>query len=122
MSKPVFEDLLTFSGRRDRKSYMMFYLSLFGFGFFLGLIYLLVGNVPLPAGMADGILIALFAVLQLVAGVVTAQRCRDIGVTGWVGLLVLVPYVGWLATIAFLALPGKDGDNRFGPDPRGAGA
>ena len=43
---------------------------------------------------------------------------------GFVLLLGMIPFVGFLISIAFLvllALPGTPGPNRFGPDPKGAG-
>lgn len=56
---------------------------------------------------------------------VTIRRLHDRGATGWWALvfpaLFLVPLFGLLSPIAFvivMALPGNQGPNRFGPDPR----
>ena len=41
---------------------------------------------------------------------ITIKRCHDFDSTGWLSLLVLVPF----ANMAFLFIPGTDGPNRFG--------
>ena len=56
----------------------------------------------------------------------TAQRLRDMGVTGWLALLwvtiaLVPPSYSEAFSLAFLivlcAVPGTDGDNRYGSDP-----
>lgn len=51
------------------------------------------------------------------------RRCHDLGWSGWVILIQLLPYVGWLAGAvlfsAFAFVDGQPGPNRFGPDPKG---
>lgn len=56
---------------------------------------------------------------------VTIRRLHDRDMSGWwyLGLfaLQLIPFVGFIASIAFLVLmllPGTAGPNRFGPDPK----
>ena len=122
MSKPVFEDVFRFSGRRNRQSY-----------FLLGLVQtavMLVGLVPLmiaDEGGSDGAMAAalvLFLVLLIPAAVSSiasgAQRCRDFGWSGWAVLIAMIPYVGWLFSVAMLFIPGNQGSNRYGPDPLGS--
>ncbi|KPL69725.1 hypothetical protein SZ64_17985 [Erythrobacter sp. SG61-1L] len=67
---------------------------------------------------------ALFALIPSIA--VTVRRLHDRNMSGWwyLGfiLLSLIPFVGFLVTIAFLVilcLDGTAGPNRFGPDPKG---
>lgn len=52
----------------------------------------------------------LFVCLQI--GV---QRLHDIGWSGWLMLLNLIPIVGNLFALALVLMPGNDGSNRFGP-------
>lgn len=68
-------------------------------------------------------LYALAAIIPNIA--VTIRRLHDRDMSGWwyLGfmLLSLIPLVGFIASIAFLVimiLPGTDGPNRFGPDPK----
>ncbi|MEM1050609.1 MAG: DUF805 domain-containing protein [Pseudomonadota bacterium] len=56
---------------------------------------------------------------------VTVRRLHDRDLSGWwyLGLIVasLIPLVGIIASIAFIVLmflPGTEGANRFGPDPK----
>lgn len=84
--------------------------------------------------MLVGSLIVLWALqkpgpgrLALVAGVwlllvlyglrTSVLRCHDCDRSGWWTLLLAVPVVGWLATLALAALRGTAGDNRYGAAP-----
>lgn len=121
MSKPVFEDIFRFSGRRNRMSY-----------FLLGLVQtvtMLVGLVPLMLAedrgsdaAAVGALL-LFAVLAIPAAVSSiaggSQLCRDFDRSGWAVVIGMIPYVGFLFSLATLFIPGTAGSNRYGPDPLG---
>jgi len=56
---------------------------------------------------------------------VVVRRLHDRDMSGWwyLGMIVasLIPFVGFIASIAFLVillLPGTPGPNRFGPDPK----
>jgi uncharacterized membrane protein YhaH (DUF805 family) len=44
------------------------------------------------------------------------RRLHDIGATGWM-LLFLVPFIGQVLMLAWLARPGVARLNRFGPQP-----
>ncbi|MGR3837187.1 MAG: DUF805 domain-containing protein [Cognatishimia sp.] len=120
MSKPVVEDLFTFSGRRNRQSYILFIL--------LTVFITLVTNL-LVAILAVGesvhttmgvILIIVVSIPLSVAGfAVGAQRCRDFGWSGWAICLTLIPLVGLLFGFSLLVISGTKGENRYGPDPLG---
>jgi uncharacterized membrane protein YhaH (DUF805 family) len=47
----------------------------------------------------------------------TALRLHDMGFTGWLGLLLLIPVVGLLMTLVLIFVPGQRGDNSYGPRP-----
>lgn len=132
MSKPVFEDLFTFSGRRNRKSYNLYQVAMALIGG-VGDLIVASGEVALAV---IGVLLLLALGLSQIA--VVTQRFRDFGWTGWSILvfpgliLLLVPAfsfdwgvsVVWLAivaafvvTLALMCVPGNQGDNLYGPDP-----
>jgi uncharacterized membrane protein YhaH (DUF805 family) len=120
MSKPVFSDLFSFNGRRNRKSYLLYSLAIWTV-FLLGL--LIVGLVRehvdlVPVKIFNLIFALLFFITLVVSDVaVTAQRCRDIGITGWLALLFVLPMVGWIFSIWVMVMPGTHGPNKYGPDP-----
>ncbi|MGB3316961.1 MAG: DUF805 domain-containing protein [Albidovulum sp.] len=51
---------------------------------------------------------------SLAAGV---RRLHDTGKSGWWVLIWLIPLIGWVILIWFLATPGDEGRNDYGPDP-----
>ncbi len=121
MSKPVFEDLFKWSGRRDRKSYVLLNLAMFGFGLAAMVLWIIEAELSGDPETAFGTLIVLFmlfVVMSVSSIATTAQRCRDLGMAGAVSAVVLLPYAGIAAWIAILAMPGNEGENRYGADPR----
>ena len=48
------------------------------------------------------------------------RRLHDIGLTGWLVLLILVPTFGTLAIIVFGLIPTQGHENQWGPVPQGA--
>lgn len=64
-------------------------------------------GIPLMAVLAIG-----FLVVTVQIGV---QRLHDIGWSGWLMLLTLVPVVGSIFPLVMLLMPGSKGANRFGP-------
>lgn len=48
--------------------------------------------------------------------VVTAQRFRDFGVTGWAFLVLFVPYLAQVVKLILCFIPGTKGENKYGPD------
>jgi uncharacterized membrane protein YhaH (DUF805 family) len=48
-----------------------------------------------------------------------ALRLHDTGRSGWLGLLVLVPFLGQLLALALFLVPGDGDDNDYGPPPSG---
>ena len=119
MSKPVFEDLFTFSGRRNRKSYLLYALAVLGL--WCVLTFLLI--VPAASGSDTGVgLMSVIAAIFFIPTVISSwavggQRCRDFGWTAWAVLLTMIPYLGFVFAIIMMVIPGNLGDNRYGPDP-----
>jgi uncharacterized membrane protein YhaH (DUF805 family) len=118
MSKPVFEDLFKFSGRRNRQSYILLCLAqLVAF-----VVFATVGFFGI--GVADsypilGWPIALASLGGFIATAVSSwaagsQRIRDTGHSGvWI-LLCLLPYVGWVVALGICFIPGTKHANEYG--------
>ncbi|WP_339462674.1 DUF805 domain-containing protein [Pseudomonas sp. EA_105y_Pfl2_R69] len=65
-----------------------------------------------------GLLIALAGIAVMVAGIMFGvQRLHDIGWSGWLLLLSLVPVVGGVFSLLLFIIPGSTEANRFGPPP-----
>ena len=77
-------------------------------------------------GMAGLGLYGLFALAIVIPSIaVTVRRLHDRDMSGWwyLGFILggMIPLIGFIISIAFIvimALPGTDGPNRFGPDPK----
>jgi len=116
MSKPAFSDLFTFSGRRNRQSYI--YLQLASFvAVILG-----VGIITTITVMAPtiGAILWFVGAVGLVALAVAnwaaaSQRIRDFGHSGVWALVMLIPYVGFAFSLALWFIPSNEGENKYGP-------
>jgi uncharacterized membrane protein YhaH (DUF805 family) len=119
--------------RRNRQYYFAYHLALIILGIVLMIAYALLGYVVLPvfgfeSGLPDleGALWfevpkwIVFIVMTILGFAVLAQRCHDIGWPGWLGLIVLIPYLGAAFWLALFFIPGAKGPNRYGADPREA--
>ena len=98
-----------FTGRAARPEYWWFFL-------FQVLLLAVVG-------MVSDMLYFVAAIGLLVPGLAAgARRLHDIGKSGWLQLLWIIPFVGWAVMIYFLVQPSQAGDNAYGPRALGAGA
>lgn len=66
---------------------------------------------------SNSLLPFLFFVLQWVELALVIKRCQDIGVTGFLALLILVPGVNIVVVLILGFVPSQTGSNRFGPVP-----
>jgi uncharacterized membrane protein YhaH (DUF805 family) len=115
MSKPVFSDLFTFSGRRNRQSYI--YLQLASFV----TVMLGVGVITTITVMAPtiGAILWFVGAVGLIALAVAnwaaaSQRIRDFGHSGVWALVLLIPYVGFAFSLALWFVPSNEGENKYG--------
>lgn len=118
MSKPVLEDAFKFSGRRNRKSYILLILAQLAAFIGLGIVAIIAGAVAdTVAPLSYLLFFAVFAgfiAICVSAWAAGSQRIRDFGQSGvWI-LLTLVPYVGWLVSLAIMFVPSDVGDNKYG--------
>ena len=107
---------LTFDGRATRSDY---WLKTFLPFFILSIV----------AGIIDGLLgMGLFGLLVSLASIIPGlfvgiKRLHDRDMSGWFMLLILVPFIGWLALLVIIGfLPGTQGENKYGPDPLASAA
>jgi len=105
--KTCFHKYADFSGRAGRPEFWWFFL------FQLGVYFV--------ASMVHGLLYLAAVVALLLPGIaVGVRRMHDIGKSGWLLLIGLIPIVG-LLLLYFAAQPSQPGSNAYGPEPLGAG-
>ena len=102
--KLCFEKYADFNGRAKRPEYWWFFLFLFLLGAVTGAI----------SEVLNGI-VALATILPSLA--VGARRLHDTNRSGWWQLLWLIPIIGWIVVIIFMAQEGESNDNQFGAVP-----
>jgi uncharacterized membrane protein YhaH (DUF805 family) len=70
--------------------------------------------------MSGGLLTILFVLATIVPNLaVSVRRLHDVGKSGWMLLIGLIPLVGWIYLIVQYVQPGTIGANPYGPDPKG---
>ncbi|MCL2714561.1 MAG: DUF805 domain-containing protein [Alphaproteobacteria bacterium] len=138
------QKLFSIQGRMRRSQYWGYSIAI-GVVFFV--IFLLIGMIPaargLPPGEIDGVTMGLFLIAFVshawMVICITAKRCHDRDRSGWFQLISLIPIVRAIvmeeimqqALLGFAVLggiwllielgflDGTQGENRFGPSPKG---
>lgn len=99
-----FKKYAEFNGRALRSEYWWFALAVF--------------LVSLVLTVISSTLSNLFSLATLLPSLaVGARRLHDTNRSGWWQLLWLIPIIGWIVMIVFLAQQGQDAENRFGAPP-----
>ncbi|MFL7965118.1 DUF805 domain-containing protein [Pseudomonas kielensis] len=114
----------SFDGRIGRLRYLAWtmvltlaLLPLVGIGFWLATAWLLASDSV--AGLIVGGLLAAVVVLAFafVSIQFNVQRLHDLGWSGWLWLINLVPFVGSIFPFILIIAPGNTGANQYGPPP-----
>jgi uncharacterized membrane protein YhaH (DUF805 family) len=109
----VLKNYAGFSGRARRTEYWMFVL--------FNVIITVVLDVLALAVKLASILGIIYGLAVLIPGIAVAvRRLHDTGRSGWWLFISLVPFIGVIVLIVFLATEGQPGDNAYGPNPKHA--
>ena len=104
----VFQNYFNFKGRAGLAEYWYFVLFNFIICVILGIIDNIVG--------AKSIIVYVYSLAVLIPSLgLTVRRLHDIGKSGWMILVSLIPLVGAIWLIVLLAKKGDPKDNEFGP-------
>ncbi|MEZ5494833.1 MAG: DUF805 domain-containing protein [Pseudomonadales bacterium] len=104
------QQYVNFEGRNTRTQYWMYILFYFIF-------YVVCAVVDGVLGMQ--LLTILFSLALLLPSIAAAtRRLHDTGRSGWWQLIVLIPLIGAIVLIVFLAQDTHPGDNQYGPNPK----
>ena len=83
------------------------------------------GSSPDSSGLTLGttVIALLWLLVNAIPSIaVTVRRLHDVGMSGWFYLVHFVPYIGSFAVFILTLLPGNQGSNIYGSDPRDDGA
>jgi uncharacterized membrane protein YhaH (DUF805 family) len=106
----VLKNYVGFSGRARRTEFWMFFLFNVIIAVILGIIGRLIHTSILTYIYDLAILLPSLAV--------GSRRLHDTGKSGWLQLLLIIPFIGAIVLIVLWALPGNVGANKYGPDPK----
>lgn len=104
----------TFTGRASRREYWMFYL----FQIFFAIVAVVLDNLldTTILGMGYGLIYIVFIFATfLPALAVSVRRLHDIGKSGWMYLVILIPLVGPIWLLVLFATDGDSSSNIYGP-------
>ncbi|MFC8695950.1 DUF805 domain-containing protein [Streptomyces parvus] len=106
----VLKNYAGFSGRARRKEYWMFTLI----NFVISLVLTIIGS-----AIGVEFISYIYSVAVIIPALAVAvRRLHDTGRSGWWLLIALVPLVGAIVLIVFLASEGKQETNEHGVNPK----
>jgi uncharacterized membrane protein YhaH (DUF805 family) len=113
----VLRQYADFAGRARRKEYWMFTLVN---GVISVVLAIVDGVLNLNSGLLDiGLLNGLYSLAVLLPSLgVGARRLHDTGRSGWWLLISLIPLIGAIVFVVFLATDGEPQPNAYGPNPK----
>ena len=113
--KSGFKNSFSLSGRASRSEYWFWVLGglVFQLTMFIGSIVFIVMEIPVLPG-----LMAVAPILLVPASITIAvRRLHDLGMSGWMNFVVLVPVIGVIYLIYLFVQEGDMGENAFGAVP-----
>ena len=117
----VLKKYAVFNGRARRKEYWYFVLFSMLISIVLAIIDGATGSFSAEAGM--GLLGGIYALAVLIPSIaVGVRRLHDTNRSGWWLLIALIPIIGAIVLIVFLASDSKPEENQYGPNPKAATA
>lgn len=111
----VLKKYAIFEGRARRKEYWYFVLFSFIVTFALTIIDVLIGTFGAGIGTLSGIYGLGVLIPSIAVGI---RRLHDTNRSGWWLLIGLVPIIGPIVLIIFLALDSNPEENRYGGNPK----
>ena len=121
----VLKDYAVFSGRAHREEYWMFVLFNLIFVIAAMLIDNLLGSTfKIDTGygvqaLPYGYVYLLYTLAVLIPALaVAARRLHDVGKSGWMLLICLIPIVGGIWLLVLLVTDSQPGENQYGLNPK----
>ncbi|PIF05889.1 MAG: hypothetical protein CSA36_04340 [Draconibacterium sp.] len=114
----VLKQYVDFSGRARRKEYWMFTL----FNIIFVIVAMILDNIiGLTIGaLPYGAFYILYTLAVLLPGLaVSVRRLHDVGKSGWMILIALIPIIGGIWLLVLMVTDSVVGENQYGPNPKG---
>lgn len=113
----VLKQYVDFDGRARRKEYWMFFLFNTIFAFFAMFFDIILQITFLP--FFYGPLYLLYCLFTFLPGLaVSVRRLHDVGKSGWMYLIVLIPLIGPIWLFILSCTDGDKGQNKYGENPK----
>ena len=113
----VLKQYADFNGRARRTEYWMFVLFNIIIVFVLGFIDGIIGTSGTQIGI--GVLGGLYSLAVLIPGLaVSVRRLHDVGKSGWMILIALIPIIGAIWLLVLMLIGGNAGENKYGANPK----
>lgn len=102
-----------FTGRASRKEFGYYALVNFVLVLIAGILDSIISSI---IGFSFlGLLLILALILPTIA--ISVRRLHDLGLTGWLYLVMIIPCVNFAFLIYLLVAPGQPKDNQYGTNP-----
>lgn len=106
-----------FSGRAQRKEFWYFNLFNFLITLAIGIVGILIFGINNPH--AVNFPMQIYGLVMLIPALaVSVRRLHDIDRSGWWALIPIIPLVGFIVWLVFMAKDSNEYENRFGPSPK----
>ena len=106
-----------FGGRARRTEFWMFVLFNIIFSVVASLIDRAIGFKI--GAIQMGIIGLIYSLAVLIPALaVSVRRLHDIGKSGWMILINLIPFIGWIWFIVLMVKDSQPGENQYGPNPK----
>ena len=113
----VLKQYADFNGRARRKEYWMFLLFNFIFSLFAISLDIFLGLVWVETGF--GPIYLFYSLALFIPGLaVSVRRLHDIGKSGWMVFVSIIPVLGVIWLVVLLAMKGETKPNEYGPVPK----
>ena len=124
--KVVRDNYANFNGRASRQEYWMFILFNIVFGIvcmvadnILGTVFT-IGEGAYAMSMGYGWIYIIYTLAIIIPSIaVGIRRLHDVGKSGWLLLLFLIPIIGPIYMLILFCKVSDVGDNSYGPSPNG---
>ena len=118
-NKVVFHNYANFKGRARRKEYWMFYLFYMLFISLATIADMVVFNANVEDPEAFFPLQSIFILAMLTPIIsVGARRLHDVGKSGWLQLIILIPLIGAIVLLVFVCKDSDPLENKYGTSPK----